>query len=99
MHFSRVLEPPVSGSAMETHILSLNLEVQAENFQLPAAVFAESLPRSFQPQEKPFVTSPVTLNPLSGTEKELGGGLLQFLWGLVLIWGGWELPLKVYIKL
>lgn len=84
MHFSRVLEPPVSGSAMETHILSLNLEVQAENFQLPAAVFAESLPRSFQPQEKPFVTSPVTLNPLSGTEKEVGGGSCSF-------YGGWSL--------
>lgn len=80
MCFSRVLQPPVSGSAMETHILSLDLEVQAGNFQLPAAVFADSLPRSFQPQEKPFVTSPVTLNPLSETEKE--GRLLQLLWGL-----------------
>lgn len=57
---------------METHILSLDLEVQAGNFQLPAAVLADSLPRSFQAQEKPFVTSPVTLNPLSGTEKEAG---------------------------
>lgn len=47
MCFFRVLEPPVSESAMETHIQSLDLEVQAGNFQLPAAVFSDSLPRSF----------------------------------------------------
>ena len=56
MCFSWVGEPPVSGSAMETHILSLDLEVQAGNFQLSAAVFSDSLPRSFQAQEKPIVT-------------------------------------------
>lgn len=48
MCFSIVLKPPVSGSAMETRIRSLDLEVQAGNFQLPAAVFSDSLPRSFQ---------------------------------------------------
>lgn len=32
MCFSRVKEPPVSGSAMETQILLLDLEAQAENF-------------------------------------------------------------------
>lgn len=55
MCFFRVWEPPVSGSAMETHILSLDLEVQEGNFQLSAAVFSDPLPGTFQPQEKPIV--------------------------------------------
>ena len=56
MCFSRLWEPPVSGSAMETHIPSLDLETQAGNFQLSAAVPSDPLPRSFQSHEKLVVT-------------------------------------------
>lgn len=94
MCFFRVWEPPVSGSAMETHILSLDLEVQEGNFQLSAAVFSDPLPGTFQPQEKPpSRSSPVTLMPLPGAEKERGAPAERFA-GTGFYLGWWQFPLQ-----
>lgn len=93
MCFSRVWDPPVSGSAMETHIPSHDLEAQAGNFQLSAAVSSDPLPRTFQPHENPSRPPPMILSPLSGAEKERGAPA-EWCVGMGFLLGWLEIPLQ-----
>lgn len=57
---------------METHIPSLDLEAQAENFQLSAAVFPNCCWEVSNPRKKSIVTLTSDWKPLSAADKERG---------------------------